>query len=78
MPRFPRRKNITIGEVCFQHPQTRKIVPLLGAPRVAALRAFYRHQPIADDLEPVALNPQQKIRHAEVAWRTAGSSVTED
>lgn len=78
MPKFPRRKNVTVREIVFQHPVTRKLVPLMGSPRVAALRAFYRRQPIADGLEPVVLNPQQKIGHAEVAWQTAGSSVTED
>ena len=76
MPKFPRRKNVTCGEICFQHPVTRKIVPLMGAPRVAALRAFFRNEPIADGLEPVALNPQQRIRHREVAWQTCGERVT--
>lgn len=51
---------------------------LMGRERIAALRAFYRGEPIPGGLEPHAdwYHGSYRLNHAGVAWETAGERVT--
>lgn len=71
---------VTIGAVVFWKagkPFDRETEPM-GAERIAALRAFYRGEPIPGGLEPHAdwYHGSYKLNHAGVAWETAGERVT--
>lgn len=76
----------SIGDVVFRrmgwHPPGSKCicdghyVELIGMPRLDALRAFYLHQKLPDELVPCVINPQRNIGWKDVDWDTAGPLIT--
>jgi hypothetical protein len=69
-------RSLSIGQVVFW--RNGKPVDILGKRRIAALRAFYRREPIPDGLTPHADSPPRspELRWEDVRWETAGDRVT--